>query len=171
MNQLHKQHVRQYDVHPYNDPYNDPYNQKILAYLTAWVLEEVQKYFHIASPERLRVPVPDYRYYHVDTADKHVKLHIFGENIGSEVIDVYFDPITKEADFYCPAANTLIRPDKAYDFDMTIFDQDKLEKDGSIEMKVNFTEGLERVPVWRAMQVPKFDEMPNRPPKIVGGFE
>ena len=143
--------------------------QKIMAHMSAWVIEEVQKYLGIASPERLRIPVPNYRYYHVDPGAKRVKLYINGENNRSEFIDVYFDTVTNTAEVYADSVQTFIRQERILDFDMLVIDPDKTTHDGKVETKVNFTEALERIPTWNAMPVPKFDEIPNRKPEVVGG--
>ena len=147
----------------------DIYAQKIMAHLAAWTIEQVQKYFSIASPERLRIPVPNYRYYHVDPGAKRVKVYINGENTKSDFIDIYFDFDANTAEVYAPSVHTFIRQERILDFDMSIIDKDKLTHDGKVETTVNFYEALERIPTWRAMPVPKFDDLPNRRPRVVGG--
>jgi hypothetical protein len=144
------------------------HTQKIQAYLAAWSIEEVQKYLGIASTERLRIPVPDYRYYHVDPGAGHVKLYINGENTQSDYIDIYFNFDSNSAEVYAPSVHMLIRPDRVLDFDMMVISPDKLTYNGGVGTTVNFTEALERVPTWNAMPVPSFKDMPNRRPRVIG---
>ena len=143
--------------------------QKIQAYLAAWIIEEIQRWLGIASTERLRLPTPDYRYYHVDAPAGRVKAFPFGENSQTnEYIDIYLDLDTNTAEVYAPSVQSFIRPDRIIDFDMLAIDPDKPTREGTIETTVNFTEALDRVPTWHAMPVPKFDELPNRPPTVKG---
>ena len=144
-------------------------SQQAMAFLSWWVVQEVQKYFSIVSTERLNINPSDHRYFHVNGS--YVKIFIYGENTGSEHIEVYINITTNTARIIVPSIFSLIRADRIFDFDISIIDQDKLSADGSIEMEVNFTDVLDRIPIWETMPPQILNEPINSPPTVVGGFQ